>query len=94
MKTLKEISNNTEFLKFVEHKKKKFKLTYNNRNGVPLGFDYRFQAEILKDDIWNVIAGKNDIGFKEISYVSEKEKIKEDSELFFKNMEKHIMILY
>ena len=49
MKTIKEVTNNTAILRFVEHNNKKFKLTYDNRNGTPLGFDYRFQAEILKD---------------------------------------------
>ena len=40
MKTIKEVTNNTAILRFVEHNNKKFKLTYDNRNGTPLGFDY------------------------------------------------------
>lgn len=53
-----------------------------------------FKAEILKDDVWVTIAGKEDIGFKEVSYVSDKQKIKEDSQKFFYMMEKHLTILY
>ena len=78
MKTIKEITNNTAIIRFIEHNKKKFKLTYDNRNGTPLGFDYRFQAEILKDDLWKTIAGKNDIKFEQISYVSDKTKLIEE----------------
>lgn len=48
MKTIKEVTNNTSMLKFVEHNKKKFRLTYDNRNGVPCGFDYRFQGRNFK----------------------------------------------
>jgi hypothetical protein len=94
MKTIKEVTINTTILRFVEHNNKKFKLTYDNRNGTPLGFDYRFQAEILKDDTWKTIAGKNDIEFKEISYVSDKSRLLEDSKRFFKMMQKHISLMY
>jgi len=94
MKTIKEVTNNTAILRFVEHNNKKFKLTYDNRNGTPLGFDYRFQAEILKDDTWKTIAGKNDISFEQISYVSDKPKLIEDSKRFFKMMQEHISLMY
>ena len=30
MKTIKEVTNNTAILRFVEHNNKKFKLTYDN----------------------------------------------------------------
>lgn len=53
MKTIKEVTNNTAIIRFVEHNNKKFKLTYDNRNGTPLGFDYRFKADILKEDYNN-----------------------------------------
>ncbi|PRM99512.1 immunoglobulin-like domain-containing protein [Aliarcobacter cryaerophilus] len=94
MKTIKEVTNNTAIIRFIEHNNKKFKLTYDNRNGTPLGFDYRFKAEILKDDTWNTIAGKNDIEFEQISYVSDKMKLIEDSKRFFKMMEEHISLMY
>lgn len=94
MKTIKEVTNNSAILRFVEHNNKKFKLTYDNRNGTPLGFDYRFQAEILKDDTWKTIAGKNDIEFKEISYLSDKPRLLEDSERLFKVMEAHLLLMY
>ena len=94
MKTIKEVTNNTAILKFVEHNNKKFKLTYDNRNGTPLGFDYRFKADILKEDTWNTIAGKNDIEFEQISYVSDKTRLIEDSKRFFKMMEEHISLMY
>ena len=58
MKTIKEVTNNTAIIRFVEHNNKKFKLTYDNRNGTPLGFDYRFKADILKEDTWNTIREK------------------------------------
>ena len=41
MKTIKEVTNNTAILRFVEHNNKKFRLTYDNRNGTTLGFDLR-----------------------------------------------------
>ena len=62
----------TSIIKLIEYKEKKFRITYDNRNGIPLGFDYMFKTEILKEDVWVTIAGKNDISFKEISYVSDK----------------------
>lgn len=94
MKTIKEVTNNTAIIRFVEHNNKKFKLTYDNRNGTPLGFDYRFKADILKEDTWNTIAGKNDIEFEQISYVSDKTRLLEDSKRFFKMMEEHISLMY
>ncbi|MDK2050874.1 hypothetical protein ACN2EN_09045 [Aliarcobacter lanthieri] len=94
MKTIKEVTNNTAIIRFVEHNNKKFKLTYDNRNGTPLGFDYRFKADILKEDTWNTIAGKNDIEFEQISYVSDKTRLIEDSKRFFKMMEEHISLMY
>ena len=94
MKTIKEVTNNTAIIRFVEHNNKKFKLTYDNWNGTPLGFDYRFKADILKEDTWNTIAGKNDIEFEQISYVSDKTRLIEDSKRFFKMMEEHISLMY
>lgn len=94
MKTIKEVTNNTAIIRFIEHNNKKFKLTYDNRNGTPLGFDYRFKADILKEDTWNTIAGKNDIEFEQISYVSDKTRLLEDSKRFFKMMEEHISLMY
>ncbi|MCT7545270.1 MULTISPECIES: hypothetical protein [Arcobacteraceae] len=94
MKTIKEVTNNTAIIRFIEHNNKKFKLTYDNRNGTPLGFDYRFKADILKEDTWNTIAGKNDIEFEQISYVSDKTRLIEDSKRFFKMMEEHISLMY
>ena len=94
MKTIKEVTNNTAIIRFVEHNNKKFKLTYDNRNGTPLGFDYRFKADILKEDTWNTIAGKNDIEFEQISYVSDKTRLIDDSKRFFNIMEEHISLTY
>ncbi|RZV13395.1 hypothetical protein D3M61_07760 [Aliarcobacter butzleri] len=94
MKTIKEVTNNTAIIRFIEHNNKKFKLTYDNRNGTPLGFDYRFKADILKEDTWNTIAGKNDIEFEQISYISDKTRLIEDSKRFFKMMEEHISLMY
>ena len=82
MKTIKEVTNNTAIIRFVEHNNKKFKLTYDNRNGTPLGFDYRFKADILKEDTWNTIAGKNDIEFEQISYVSDKTRLLENLKIW------------
>lgn len=94
IKTLKQVENKTSIIKLIEYKDKKFRMTYDNRNGTPLGFDYRFKTEILKEDVWVTIAGKNDISFKEISYVSDKVKLLEDSKKFFLMMEEHILLLY
>ena len=94
MKTIKEVTNNTAIIRFIEHNNKKFKLTYDNRNGTPLGFDYRFKADIPKEDTWYTIAGENDIEFEQISYVSDKTRLLEDSKRFFKKMEEHILLMY
>ncbi|WP_122893896.1 immunoglobulin-like domain-containing protein [Arcobacter peruensis] len=90
----KEVMKNTAIIRFIEHNKKKFKLTYDNRNGTPLGFDSRFKLEILKDDLWKVIAGKDDIEFNQISYVSDRTQLIEDSRKFFTLMQKHIILMY
>lgn len=90
----KEVMNKTAIIRFIEHDKKKFKLTYDNHNGRPLGIDYRFQLEILKDDLWITIANKNDIEFKEISYKSNRSKLIEDSRKFFTLMQEHIRLIH
>jgi hypothetical protein len=83
MKIIKDVKNNTAFTQFITHNKKTFQLTYNNRNGVPMGFDYRFQAQIKSvEDLWQVIVGKNDIGFNPISYASSEEQREQDSKRF------------
>lgn len=94
MRFLKEVKKNTKTTRFIEHSGKKFRMTYDNRNGSPMGFDYRFQAEILKDDVWVTIAGMDDVGFCEISYVHEESKRKKDADEFFMLLQEHIELLY
>jgi len=95
MKIVKEVKNGTTFTRFVEHNKNMFRLIYDNRNGVPLGFDSRFQAQIkTSDSLWNTIAGKNDLGFNPISYVSSQEQRERDANTFFKLMQEHIELIY
>lgn len=80
---------------FVEHKDMKFRITYNNCNGSPQGFDYRFKAEMLSsDEGWVVIAGKSDIGFENCSYVQADNVIFKEAQSFFAEMRKHIELLY
>ena len=94
MKILKTTHIDNTSIQFVEHNRKKFKLHYNNRNGVPLGFDSRFKAQILKDDVWVTIAGKTDIGFTPVSYICIISERINDSEVFFELMRNHIELLY
>jgi hypothetical protein len=47
------------FTKLISLNGMRFRLLYNNRNGVPLGFDSRFKAEIeAADKSWNPALGK------------------------------------
>jgi hypothetical protein len=52
--------------------------------------------EVLSKDKWKVIANKYDIGYVEVSYSNfdEVTKYKEDAELFFEEMEKHLRLIY
>lgn len=93
MELIKDVTNNTIMLRFIEHDGKKFRLTYDNRSGTVVGFDHRFKAEILKDWVWETIACKEDIGFDQISPLRNKNDRIEDSKKFFNAMEKHIGLL-
>lgn len=95
MKIVKEVKNGTTFTRFVEHNTLMFRLIYDNRNGVPLGFDSRFQAQIkTSENLWQSIAGKTDVGFTPISYVCSLEQRERDANAFFKLLQEHIELIY
>ena len=94
IKVLQNINQGTTFTRFLEFNGKKFKFKYDNRNGVPLGFDNRFTASVFKNDTWTVIAGKKDVGFTCISYVENRDARETDSEKFFNLLNEHIAMLY
>lgn len=95
MEVIKDTHHNTTFIRFIKHNNNMFRLTYDNRNGSPLGFDYRFQAEIKNsDNLWKVIAGTSDIGFHPISYVSDIKERQNDAKRFFNLMCEHIILIY
>lgn len=72
---------------------KKFKLTYANENGVPCGFDSRFKIEIMTTEgTWNTIAGKQDIGFVNVNYISS--DLRKNCLEFVKKAEKYIQTIY
>jgi hypothetical protein len=95
MKIVKEVKNGTTFTRFVEHNTLIFRLIYDNRNGVPLGFDSRFQTQIkTSENLWHTIAGKTDVGFTPISYVCSLEQRERDANAFFKLLQEHIELIY
>ena len=77
-------------IKFIKFKSKTFRITYRtvDRNELLL--------EVLSKDKRKVIANKYDIGYVEASYSNFGEgiKYKEDAELFFQEMEKHLKLIY
>ena len=77
-------------IKFIKFKSKTFRITYRtvDRNELLL--------EVLSKDKWKVIANKYDIGYVEVSYSNfgGATRYEEDAELFFKEMEKHLKLIY
>lgn len=67
-----------------------FKITYTNYNG---SSDKDCRVEIL-NNTWDCIATSSDLDIDIIDYISSKEAIEENMNLFFKLMEKHILELY
>ena len=95
MKILKmaSTSSNKE-VRFVEHNDRKFRITYDNKNGEPMGFDSRFKCEVMQNDSWKVIAGKDDIEFSQISYLAPVLNLTKDKHNFMMLMQDHIEMLY
>ena len=77
-------------IKFIKFKSKTFRITYRTVDRGEL------LLEVLSKDKWKVIANKYDIGYVEVSYSNfgEVPKYKEDAELFFEEMEKHLRLIY
>lgn len=77
-------------IKFIKFKSKTFRITYRTVDRS------EFLLEVLSKDQWKVIADKYDIGYVEVSYSNfgDTAKYKEDAELFFEEMEKHLKLIY
>ena len=96
MKVIKDMNMGTQYIRLIVSKNgRKFKLIYDNRPGVPLGFDYRFKAELLEPDgSYRNVAGKHDIGFQPISYTADHCERAADAQRFFAMMEEHLVLMY
>lgn len=94
MKLLKEVTNDTAHLQFIEHNGLKFKLEYDPQNYCAVAGTRSFYAAILKDGVWVKIAHSNDIGFKSISGLFTDAQRKADAAKFFQLMKEHIEMLY
>ena len=77
-------------IKFIKFKSKTFRITYRTVDRSEL------LLEVLSKDKWKVIANKYDIGYVEVSYsnMGGITRYEEDAELFFKEMEKHLKLIY
>ena len=77
-------------IKFIKFKSKTFRITYRTVDRSEL------LLEVLSKDKWKVIANKYDIGYVEVSYSNfgGTTRYEEDAELFFKEMEKHLKLIY
>lgn len=77
-------------IKFIRFKSKTFRITYRTVDRSEL------LLEVLSKDKWKVIANKYDIGYVEVSYSNfgGTTRYEEDAELFFKEMEKHLKLIY
>lgn len=69
-KKIKDLSNivdpehgNTRVATLWEYKGKKFRFTFENSNGTPLGFDYKHCIDVfnVSEDTWKHLADKKDI---------------------------------
>lgn len=95
MKHLKDSNHGNDYKRFVEHNGKKFRITHNQRNGSPLGFDTRFKIEVMTLDGWKIIAGKADVDFLIKScYTNSDLHLHNEALEFFKACEAHIELLY
>lgn len=81
--------------KIVEISGKKFSIIYDNTNGFPLGFNYKFSASIMKEDgTWEHVAEKKDINYSECSYVSNVDIREKDAKTFIEEMIKYLEKIY
>lgn len=87
--------NSPQGHKIVKINGKKFKIFYDNSNGSPLGFNYKFSASVMEDSgKWAYVAEKKDIGYKTVSYVSDHDERKADAIKFIDAMQKHLEKIY
>ena len=81
--------------KIVKINGKKFKVFYDNSNGSPLGFNYKFSASVMEDSgKWSYVAEKEDIGYTTVSYVSDESSRKADAENFCEAMITYLEKIY
>ncbi len=81
--------------KIIKINGKKFKIEYDNRNGSPLGFDYRFSSSVMDDNgTWKYVAETKEINYMPCSYVCDEDKRKQDAINFIDAMQKHLEKIY
>lgn len=79
---------------FIEVDKKKFRISYYNHPKND-GFDFdKYQAEILTDTGWQVIASRADIDFIPTDDYNLASNIQKDAVRYFRLMREHINMLY
>ena len=87
--------NGAQGKKIVEISGKKFSIIYDNTNGFPLGFNYKFSASVMLDSgTWEYVAEKKDINYSQCSYVSSELARKEDAGIFIEKMIKYLEKIY
>ena len=91
MRLIGQVCNGTMFNRVIEHKNRNFKLRYDNKRNVPLGFDKRFRVEVLKDNKWETVGGKDKVRFEEIYHGKSHEEREQDADKFFDLMTNYII---
>lgn len=87
--------NDGQGKKIVEISGKKFSIKYENTNGTPLGFNYKFSASIMKEDgTWSYVAEKKDINYLQCSYTDNNTHRMEDAIVFIEKMIKYLEKIY
>lgn len=83
MRLIGQVCDGSMFNRVIEHKNRLFKLTYDNKCHTPLGFDKRFKFEVLENNRWKVVGGKDKVRFEEIYHGKSHEEREQDADKFF-----------
>lgn len=83
--------NGVTGIKIISINDKKFKINYDNSNGHPLGFNYKFSASVLTENNgWKYVAEAKNIGYKPTRYFSSEEERHRDAIRFVKHMQEYL----
>lgn len=83
MKIIGQVVDGTVFNRVIKYKNKLYKMTYDNRVNAPLGFDNRFKAEVWTGEQWEIIGGKEKVGFEQTCHSKNHQELEEDADRFF-----------